>query len=299
MEDPNRNGGGDGIEPIKKKLKEQIETVNTLILNLARNKDAIVNVLKYLTPPEMYVVMRSSVQDREFAELLEIWKLVAYAKLGHQWVSQLEGALLGTAGNGMRVVRKTTEINYFHLMFAYYLEWEPYTDVTTEEHDRLTGNYEYEITEIYSNILFEFQGEHFAVKVKAYFARNTEHAELTDGDLENFIRPYYLEQRDYIFIFLDDEETDLQEQVLETLSKSLEAVACADVHNYRDVEEDKLWLSGREMFLNRLELAEFRCHTPFRLIYRILQLPGVSVKFKWHAKDVPDKKFIVSINEKV
>lgn len=288
MEDPN---GGGGIEPIKKKLKGEIETMNKLIVDLDRNKDAIVNILKRLTPPEMYVVMRSATKDREFADTVNLWYLTALAKYGFKTVSSWEGVLLGTTNNNTRVLTRYDQINYFHLMLASFLTDMGYRgkyDFFDEDYLH-SGHWE-EYEELEVQYMFNFQGDNSSTRVllSISFVEKT----LLFDDVVDC----YPIGRSYIFVFMEEGQNTFQKKILEDLNDSLDIAPFEDIQPFLGEATGNLqWLSARNITLEE-EQAEF---TKLRLLYKILQIPGASVEYKWHTKDVPDKKFIVLINEKI
>lgn len=290
MEDPNRGGG---IEPIKKKLKEQIETVNRLIVNLDRNKDAIVNVLQYLTPPEMYVVMRSATEDREFADTVNLWKLTALAKYGFEEVSKWEGVLLGTTNNNTRVVTRHDQINYFHLMFVSFLtdmRWWRVDDFFDENYSN-SGHWEEEL-ELDVQYMFKFKGEDSSTRVLLSIGGVSKTVEF-----EGYY--CYLVGRSYIFVFMEEGQTTFQKKIFENLEDSLNVARFEEIEAFLVEDEDKgnlQWLSARYITTEEEEASEF---TKLRLLYKILQIPGASVEYKWQTKDVPSKTFIVTINKKI
>lgn len=302
MEDPN-GGGGNDTEPIKKKLKGEIKTMNKLIVDLDRNKEAIVNVLKYLTPPEMYVVMRSSVEDREFAELIEIWKLVAYATLGPKRVSLFEGVLLGTSLNDKRVVTRATDINYFHLILSYYVYTKQHPETNEElnflynvfmvwgDDIRLDGS---EYTLIY-RADFRFQKNDYSMRMR-FFVLNFDNFILQEGI--NAFGGWEPNMYHYIFVVPYVEK---DKEIIEDLKNLLEEEPILETWGSQDDSMNHYTFGGREMTFSYYMDGKYGTtnRTPFRVLYRLMQMPGISIEMIFQTTDAPDKNYILPMNKKI
>lgn len=265
MEDPNK---GVAIGPKQNTLQQKIREMKVLHQDLETNKNKIVKLLQDLSPIEMYTVIRYGTTDKKLEQSWEIWKLTAKATLYFERLSMLEGALLGSSIIGTRVVKKVKEINYFLLMLTNYVE--SVTKATKTDLEYLKkNNKDVKDGDIYQKVLFEFGTPQDGVQVQSYFLRN--HGTEAERQKKN-----YIEQRSYFFVFLDKKRSSYQESVVEELKKIINTEPCADAAVHNDAEK-KIWIVGFEIFVNSAHMKIYN-QTSFRLVYRILQVPGCSVR---------------------
>lgn len=261
MEDPKQN-----------ELNAQTKKMQTLLLDLDENINEIVRILKDLTPPEMLkVISKSHMKHQDNGNFKEIWKLTANAKLGSNKLSILEGALLGPAANGTRVVDTPDEIDYFKIMLVVYIESTSTPSKEFDEYALRRANTP-DIS-VYRNTMFCF-GEEASVKVRSYFQRNV--IVPTYRQLK-----WYPEEWVYFFAFSREEQSDYQKTIIAAIETIVKTEACM-MESYFDEKTKSFWVKGTEMFANRTDKKIYN-HTPFRLVYRIVQIPKswVKVELSW------------------
>lgn len=109
--------------------------MNDLFLLFDKHKFLIAETLSYVSVPEMYVLTRNNKNDLDFSQEKELWKLTATAKYPKKKLKELE-QMLTLESPLAAVVKKTEDIDYFRLMLADY--------ITKDAQDQSTiGNWPY------------------------------------------------------------------------------------------------------------------------------------------------------------
>jgi hypothetical protein len=285
MEDPNEprappEGGasGDGEEPEQKRAREVLRIkhyVNDLFAAFDKNKNLIAKTLAYLNPIEIFVITREATGDLAFSRHKKLWKSIATEKFGLKRRMNLEILLIYTdpfRPTSTALVSSADEIDYFKLMLTEYIiskiirfkRGNDPMDIESMKRQipQWMSQKNYFSKEI--NFVFDFRNEQFKY----------EHILALDPSTNQVVSGHYF--------------TNLGSFAQNWITKILHTVLGTD-HFDR--------IKHSESYLYAFKINETDTWTTFRIIYGILQIPGVSLAIKYKLED--GSKSVISVANKV
>lgn len=269
MEDPNEprappsgGAGGEGKEPEQKRAREVVRIrhyVNDLFAAFDKNKATIAKTLAYLNPIEIFVITREATGDRAFSQHKELWKLIATQKFGLKKRMELETLLIEAdpeRPTSTALLSSVDEIDYFKLILTEYIISKIIQfkrgDVRSDIEDMKrriptwVSQRNYNSKEI--NFIFEPRNDQF----------NYEYILALDPSTNQIVSGHYFT---HVGLFAQN-----------WITKVLHIVLGTD-HFDR--------IKHSETYVYAFGINETDTRTTFRIIYGILQIPGIALRVEY------------------